>query len=160
MSQGFGVTGLGIEPEGWRSSEAGEPWRASYVPRTGWRHFADLHFGTDWSMPIGTPVLAMEAGRVVETGYTRGRGRYVVVRIIGTATRIRYQHLRRIDVARGAKVARGQTIALSGNSGAVTGDGHLHVELWRGAGGTAPRFNVERLMRGGDKAAVAWIKPQ
>jgi murein DD-endopeptidase MepM/ murein hydrolase activator NlpD len=158
MSQAFGVTGLGIEPAGWRSSEGGVPWRASYVARAGFRHFDDLHFGTDWSMPRGTPVLAMEAGRVVETGYTSGRGRYVVVRITGTATRIRYQHLREVKVTRGEKVARGQVVALSGNSGASNGP-HLHVELWRGSGGTAVRYNVERLMRGGDKADASWIKP-
>jgi murein DD-endopeptidase MepM/ murein hydrolase activator NlpD len=159
MTQGFGHVGNPLEPVGWREPKVGgQTWRASYTKVAGWSRFDDLHFGTDWDCPMRTPMLAMEAGEVVDVGYTPGRGRYVVVRVTGTDFRYRLQHLYRVDVKVGKKVARGDQLGLSGTSGASTGS-HLHVEVWRGgqAGGT--RYNVQRLMVGGDKADVSWIVP-
>lgn len=159
MTQGFGHVGNPLEPVGWREPKVGgQTWRASYVKVAGWSRFDDLHFGTDWDCPMRTPMLAMEAGEVVDVGYTAGRGRYVVVRVTGTDFRYRLQHLYRVDVKVGQKVARGEQIALSGTSGASTGS-HLHVEAWRGSQGAGVRYNVQRLMVGGDKADVKWIVP-
>lgn len=161
LTQVFGRVGLDYEPAGWRRVAGGAPWQASYVRPTesGWTFYKDLHFGTDWDCPGGTELLAMEKGKVVDVGFTTGRGRYVVVRIDGTDCRYRFQHLRQALVKVGDAVERGQVIALSGNTGVSTGS-HLHVEIWRGSQGSGVRYNPTRLMVGGDKADVAWIKPK
>ncbi len=87
----------------------------------------EFHLGTDISAAAGTPVAAARAGQVTRTGYTAGRGNYVVVRH-GNGVQTLYQHLTCGLVRAGEIVREGQIIALSGETGNVTGP-HLHLEL-------------------------------
>ncbi|MGR2740956.1 peptidoglycan DD-metalloendopeptidase family protein [Billgrantia sp. Q4P2] len=85
------------------------------------------HRGTDWAMPIGTPVIAPADGRVEKVGNHPVAGRYIVVRH-DNGYRTRYLHLSRAMVNRGDRVSMGERIALSGNTGRSTGP-HLHYEV-------------------------------
>ncbi|MCE8039149.1 peptidoglycan DD-metalloendopeptidase family protein [Halomonas sp. MCCC 1A11062] len=85
------------------------------------------HRGTDWAMPIGTPIIAPADGRVEKVGNHPVAGRYLVVRH-DNGYRTRYLHLSRAIVSRGDRVTMGERIALSGNTGRSTGP-HLHYEV-------------------------------
>jgi murein DD-endopeptidase MepM/ murein hydrolase activator NlpD len=87
----------------------------------------DFHNGVDIRMPMGTPVYAPGAGRVVEAEYMHGYGlRVVVAHDFGLETV--FAHLKKAEVEPGQMVKRGQRLGLSGNSGRTTGS-HLHYEV-------------------------------
>lgn len=86
------------------------------------------HKGVDFSMPIGTPIIAPADGVVVKVSYQAGgAGRYVMLRH-GREYQTVYMHLSRSLVKPGQSVKKGQRIALSGNTGRSTGP-HLHYEF-------------------------------
>jgi murein DD-endopeptidase MepM/ murein hydrolase activator NlpD len=85
------------------------------------------HLGTDFDVPVGTPVNAVARGRVVFAETLPVRGAAVVLDH-GLGVHSTYYHLSRIDVKPGDLVNRGQPIALSGATGMVTGP-HLHFEV-------------------------------
>jgi murein DD-endopeptidase MepM/ murein hydrolase activator NlpD len=117
---------------GWISSWYG--WRGD--PFSGARVF---HNGIDIGVDLGTPVGAAMDGVVSETGYNSGFGNYVIVsHHAGWMTL--YGHLQTILVKEGARVAEGQRIALSGNTGYSTGP-HLHFSVFKN-GRTVNPFNV------------------
>lgn len=98
-------------------------------PTTGQRR---MHEGQDFSVPVGTPVLAANAGtvRVARMDTASGcRGNYVVLDH-GDGWDSRYFHLSVLQVAPGEWVEAGQQIGLSGKTGCVTGP-HLHFEVWQ-----------------------------
>jgi murein DD-endopeptidase len=85
------------------------------------------HNGTDFSMPVGTPILAPADGHVVQVDTHPVAGRFLVIEHRqGISTR--YLHLQKALVEPGQQVTRGTRIALSGNSGRTT-SAHLHYEL-------------------------------
>jgi murein DD-endopeptidase len=85
------------------------------------------HNGTDFAAPTGTKVLSTGDGVVSRTGNHLFAGRYIDIQH-GGQYKTRYLHLHKVLVRRGESISRGQTIALSGNSGRSTGP-HLHFEL-------------------------------
>ncbi len=85
------------------------------------------HRGTDFAMPIGTPIIAPADGRVEKVANHPTAGRYIVVRH-DNGYQTRYLHLSRPLVSRGDRVTMGERIALSGNTGRSTGP-HLHYEI-------------------------------
>ncbi|MGE6607384.1 peptidoglycan DD-metalloendopeptidase family protein [Halomonas sp. NPDC076908] len=85
------------------------------------------HNGTDFAMPIGTPIIAPANGRVERVANHHAAGRYIVVRH-DNGYRTRYLHLSRQLVSQGDRVTMGERIALSGNTGRSTGP-HLHYEV-------------------------------
>lgn len=85
------------------------------------------HNGTDFSVRVGTPVLATGDGIVVKATSHRDMGRYLVVRHDGKYTTV-FMHLSKLLVKPGQKIKQGQKIALSGNTGRSTGP-HLHYEF-------------------------------
>ena len=94
-----------------------------------WRGGPEIHRGIDLDVPTGTPVRAMDDGRVRFAGAMRGFGRVVWIDH-GRTTLTISAHLSRIDVRAGQRVEAGQPIGLSGATGDVTGP-HLHFEVWR-----------------------------
>ncbi|MCD7101478.1 M23 family metallopeptidase [Pseudoclavibacter sp. 13-3] len=97
-------------------------------------HEPRFHYGTDFAVPQGTPILAIANGTVVGAGFGSSMGNYVDVRsVVGGQTIIaRYFHLSRIGVSNGQSVSKGQNLGASGNTGASTG-AHLHFEIHIGS---------------------------
>ena len=117
---------------GWISSWYG--WRSD--PFTGTRTF---HNGIDIGVDPGTPVRAAMEGTVSETGYNSGYGNYIILyHHAGWMTL--YGHLQTISVQEGQRVAAGQRIAYSGNTGYSTGP-HLHFSVFKN-GRTMNPYNV------------------
>ncbi len=89
--------------------------------------------GVDLGAPIGTPVIAAAAGRVVlarSGGYNAGYGSYVVIEHDGGVQTL-YAHLSKVSVETGDLVYRSQKVGNVGSTGRSTGP-HLHFEV-RGA---------------------------
>ena len=95
----------------------------------------------DFGIPVGTPVLAVRAGTVIEVRDGFGAGRAdpalaektnLVSIVHADGTFALYAHLapNRISVRPGEKVEAGQVIAHSGKSGFAAGP-HLHFDLRR-----------------------------
>lgn len=94
------------------------------------------HKGLDISTnkQTGKKVIAAESGKVIvskcqvdKNGNDTGYGNYIVIDH-GNGYSTRYAHLSSRLVSVGTVVSRGQTIALSGNTGTSTGP-HLHFEV-------------------------------
>jgi len=82
------------------------------------------HTGYDWAAPVGTPVLAVNAGRVALVADHFFAGRNVVLDH-GLGLFTLYYHLSETRVAVSEAVATGQVIGAVGATGRVTG-AHLH----------------------------------
>lgn len=82
------------------------------------------HGGTDYAAPTGTPVVAVNAGRVALVGDFFFPGRLVAIDH-GVGLYTLYFHLDSVAVSQGDPVERGQTIGTVGATGRATGP-HLH----------------------------------
>ncbi|HDM8172401.1 TPA: peptidoglycan DD-metalloendopeptidase family protein [Vibrio harveyi] len=85
------------------------------------------HLGTDYAVPIGTPIKSIADGVVIKSRYNRFAGNYINIRHTNGSIS-RYLHLSRSNVRVGDHVTKGQAIGRSGNTGRTTGP-HLHIEL-------------------------------
>lgn len=86
------------------------------------------HAGVDFRARY-IDVKASKEGKVKFSGYMSGYGRIVIITHDG-GYETRYAHLNKAYVKQGERVASGQLIAQSGNSGRSTGP-HLHFEIRR-----------------------------
>jgi len=86
-----------------------------------------FHYGTDIAEIDGSDVYAFADGTVVSAQELDGYGLTVIIDH-GSGFSTLYAHCSALLVEQGAKVVRGDKIALSGHSGRVTGP-HLHFEL-------------------------------
>lgn len=82
-----------------------------------------MHLGTDFAVPVGTPVRAPQDGVVTKTGSDSMNGIHVQIDSNGTVHSL--LHLSQSKVSSGDKVKQGQVVGLSGNTGHSTGP-HLH----------------------------------
>jgi hypothetical protein len=82
------------------------------------------HSGTDYAAPAGTPVVAVNSGRVALVGDFFFPGRLVAIDH-GLGLYTLYFHLESTAVSQGDQVERGQTIGTVGATGRATGP-HLH----------------------------------
>ena len=90
-----------------------------------------MHWGQDFTAPIGTPVYATGDGEVTEvSGSKRSRvGLGLNIKIDhGYGYETVYGHLNEFNVKRGQKIHRGDIIGYVGNSGGSTAP-HLHYEV-------------------------------
>ncbi len=90
-------------------------------------HISRPHEGIDVSAPMGSPIEAPAAGRVVSAGWETGYGNVVTIDH-GYGIVTKFAHASKLFVRTGQRVQRGQRIALVGNSGLATGP-HLHYEV-------------------------------
>lgn len=85
------------------------------------------HRGIDLCAPQGSPILAADAGVVVESGWHGSWGNYLLIDH-GNGFTTRYAHCDALFVGAGDAVAAGQHIAAVGSTGYSTGY-HCHFEL-------------------------------
>jgi murein DD-endopeptidase MepM/ murein hydrolase activator NlpD len=89
------------------------------------------HLGLDYAVPSGTPVRAINDGRVVLAQHLYFEGGFIVIDH-GLGLMSLYLHLSEFKVKPGDDVLAGQVIASSGGSGRATGP-HLHLAVrWQG----------------------------
>ena len=88
-----------------------------------------MHTGVDFAASRGTPVRATAPGRIAFIGRRGGYGRVVEI-AHGTETMTRYAHLSAVPdgLAKGQRVAAGDTIGQVGATGTATGP-NLHYEV-------------------------------
>jgi murein DD-endopeptidase MepM/ murein hydrolase activator NlpD len=86
-----------------------------------------LHAGVDFGAPMGAPIYACWAGRVVSAGWQGGYGNAVVIDHGGGKATL-YAHQSRIAVSAGQNVNAGSVIGYVGSTGDSTGP-HLHFEV-------------------------------
>ena len=90
-----------------------------------------VHQGLDFAVTVGTPVAALNSGKVVLAQPLYFEGGCVVLDH-GQGLLTLYMHLSKIEVKEGEHIDRGQRIGLSGGTGRATGP-HLHVAVrWQG----------------------------
>jgi hypothetical protein len=85
------------------------------------------HKGTDFRAAVGTPIYAMNDGRVAYTGYLRNYGNTIVLDH-GLGLQTIYMHLSEVSVAKGDDIKKGEQIGKTGDTGYVLGP-HLHLSI-------------------------------
>jgi murein DD-endopeptidase MepM/ murein hydrolase activator NlpD len=89
------------------------------------------HQGLDFRVPTGTVVSAVNDGTVILARSLYFEGNCIVIDH-GQGLLTLYLHLSEMRVKEGERVAKGQSIALSGGTGRATGP-HLHLAVrWQG----------------------------
>jgi murein DD-endopeptidase MepM/ murein hydrolase activator NlpD len=115
---------LPMPVNGWKSSDFGMRFDPFY-------HVWRLHAGIDLAAAGGSPIWAVEAGRVFRAGWSGGYGNYTCIyhgRYSGKGFASCYAHQSVVLVAAGQQVRQGQVIGRVGTTGASTGN-HLHFEI-------------------------------
>lgn len=87
-----------------------------------------MHTGTDIGAPMGTPVLAALAGRVLLADFLGGYGLTIALEHSDGSQQTLYGHLSEIFVKPGELIQQGAAIGRVGSTGNSTGP-HLHFEL-------------------------------
>lgn len=89
-----------------------------------------FHCGLDIGAEIGTTVRAAGNGTVIYSGWKGPYGNLIVIQHRNNYITV-YAHNSKLLVEEGETIKKGQKIALSGKTGAVTG-AHLHFEIRKG----------------------------
>ena len=95
-------------------------------------HIWELHDGTDFGVPCGTPVHAAADGRVMSEYYSTGYGNQLMLDhgvVDGVSLQTSYNHLTSFVASPGEHVQQGEVIAYSGTTGYSTGC-HLHFMVY------------------------------
>lgn len=90
-----------------------------------------FHTGIDYAAPMGTPIKASNAGKVIYSGWYGGYGKVVIIdhgSCTGQPTTTLYAHMLKQNVTVGQNVTRGQVIGFVGSTGYSTGP-HCHFEV-------------------------------
>ena len=101
-----------------------------------------MHWGMDFTAPVGTPVFATGNGKIAETaGSKSGRSGFGLSITIdhGYGYQTVYAHLNGFNVRQGQNVKRGDIIGYVGNSGSSTAP-HLHYEVHKDGQRVNPVF--------------------
>ena len=91
--------------------------------------YNQMHQGTDFAAPTGTPVMASGSGTIEYSGWKGGYGKFISIRH-SPVYQTNYAHLQDYakGIRRGIKVQQGQVIGYLGSTGSSTGP-HLHYEV-------------------------------
>ena len=89
------------------------------------------HPAIDYAAPPGTPIKSVGDGVIIKKGYTRGNGNYVKIRHNSSYETL-YLHMKGFakKIAKGKRVAQGQTIGYVGSTGLATGP-HLCFRMYK-----------------------------
>ena len=121
-------------------------WLGNVSSGYGWRVHPisgekSLHRGIDLAVAQGTPILAVQDGRVVSAGDAGSYGLCVVIED-DKGYQSRYAHCSSLNVSAGQEVKRGDVIAAVGSTGNSTGP-HLHLEVMLNGEYLNPYFFVD-----------------
>src|SRR5258707_493397 len=109
------------------------------------------HQGLDFRVPGGTPVAAVNSGRVILAQPLFFEGNCVVIDH-GEGLLTLYLHLSKFSVKEGDDVSKGQMIGFSGGTGRATGP-HLHLAVrWQGVY-LNPQVLLKLRLPGGERDA-------
>lgn len=138
-SGGIGIKpngrGAGIDPDAGgtgikvKDVPAGLPVKGKVSSPFGYRSSVGKghsHNGTDFAVPVGTPIVAPASG-VIKSAGNNGGGEGIFVILDAGGVVHKFFHLSKILAQSGQQVKKGETIGLSGNTGYSTGP-HLHWE--------------------------------
>ena len=164
ISRGFGSSPYSYDgPYYADGTKAHEPQSGAFS-----RYYPHYHPALDLYAPVGTPVVAPEAGTVVDAKWgsagtwANGGGWFVRV-IVNSGFQYLIAHCSKLLVSPGQKVARGQRLALSGCTGLCSGP---HVHFWVRLGPNTPYYasnayfyNPRLFLPGGALANDARIRP-
>jgi murein DD-endopeptidase MepM/ murein hydrolase activator NlpD len=110
------------------------------------------HHGTDFGARRGTPLLAVNDGKVIFAGRMGGYGKVVKIRHAGGYVSL-YAHQSRIRVKRGQRVKKGQIIGYVGSTGRSTGP-HLHFGLMKNGRWVDPMKVLKKKSVGGGRGSL------
>ena len=99
-------------------------WRGD--PFTGVKQY---HPGIDMACPTGTPIFAALGGKVLQAGFSRIYGNYIIIDH-GNGYQTLYGHMSKKISSTGDYVQQGQKIGLVGSTGYSTGP-HLHWTVYK-----------------------------
>lgn len=102
------------------------------------------HAGIDLGGKRGTPIFAVESGRIDRTK-RQSNGALQIVLKGKSGPKYYYGHMDKVTVKGGQKVKKGQIIGRMGDSGSP-GQVHLHFEFWR-SGGESAAVNPVKLLK-------------
>ena len=91
------------------------------------QYYSWRHTGLDIGAKAGTPIYALDGGRVELAGWSSGYG-YNVIVDHGNGIKTRYGHSRKLYVKVGDRVEAGDVLGEVGSTGYSTGP-HIHLEL-------------------------------
>lgn len=120
------------------------PVRGAIVKRFGPGASGEVNEGIKIAVPLGTPVLAAADGVVAYAGSGIAALGGLVLLKHGDGLTTAYGHAGQLLVQRGQSVKRGQSVALSGDSGFAE-QPQLHFELRRGRTPVDPLTRLPRL---------------
>jgi len=91
---------------------------------------ANGHMGIDFGVASGSPVYASAGGLIIFAEYTVESGYQIMIQHDDNYLTI-YKHCSSLVKKIRERVAQGELIALSGNTGKNTTGPHLHFEIWQ-----------------------------
>ena len=101
-----------------------------------------MHYGMDFSAPVGTPIYSTGDGKVIEvSGSKRSHSGYGLAVTVdhGFGYETLYAHMNRFNVKVGQEVKRGDVIGYVGNTGGSTAP-HLHYEVHHNGRAVNPQY--------------------
>lgn len=167
ITQHFGPSPMAIQPAMYHVGDESAWWNW-YAGAT---HHFNVHAGTDFAGRVaGSPLVAMEAGRVIRSAYDADNGGGHVVEVeINPGVSYSLNHCQTRLVAYGATVRKGQTIATVGATGTILlPDGtrvrstygvHCHAVLTIARAGVTRLRNVADFLDGGKYATNPLVRP-
>lgn len=102
------------------------------------------HMGMDFGGKRGTPIFAVEAGRINRTK-KQSNGALQIVLNGKSGSKYYYGHMDKVLITTGQRVKRGQIIGRMGDTGSP-GQVHLHFEYWR-SGRESDAVNPIKLLK-------------
>jgi len=143
-----------LEPAMWHLGES-----AYWLQIPGYHKHLHFHPGIDRAAQLGTPVLAMEKGKVVFAGWKDNISGLQVEIEIRPGTVYSVNHLHKVTTVVGRTVRRGGKIGEVGMTGSATGP-HVHEGISiQDAAGRSILWNPNLFFRGGSRANDPRIKP-
>ena len=128
VAEAAGVATTAVAPAATVARPANGTFTSGFGPRWG-----TFHNGIDIANAVGTPILAVMDGVVVDSGPASGYGNWIRIKHEDGTISL-YGHMETLDFAVGQTVTAGQKIAGMGNRGFSTGS-HLHFEIHPGGHG-------------------------